>query len=159
MKKLLAVMILATIWLSAGLHPGCGGYLMAQETPQPIAGGLLAVGEDNFLLFDSGQSSGYIAIGAGVDILNYNKSLSETSALDITIHPFGAYQVTNKSETPNATIFGVAAYVDLAKLISGVKGVTFMNNFAAKFGPVGAYNVTTGRPVYGLALNFSYTFD
>ena len=156
MKKL--TMVLIAIVIGIGLHPpGC--TLNAQEAPQPAldtAGFSIpfSVGQDNAYLCQSGKC--FYAVGAGVDVLGYEKALgSKGSILDIKLHGMALAKV---SDNETGQLYGAAITLDMMRLITGAKVDVLIDKLSLLLGPAVAYDADKGSIAYGGMVNLSYTF-
>lgn len=118
--------------------------------------GFLSMGQDNLYLAMPGESA-FLAVGAGFDILSWEKSIgSKGGKLSLTLHGTAAARVTGND---SSAIAGGSINIDIVKLFNGT-GVNFLlNNFKCVIGPAVVYDANKGKMGYGGLLNFSYTID
>jgi len=143
MKTMFLVLAVFMMMLTVGVT--------AHAQTQPVEGaqiGPFAAGLDNALLFEKGESGGFLAIGAGIDIASYVKTLGGASNLSLTLHGSVLERVTNTAGAPSAAIFAAAAYVDIIKLIGG-KVTILIPNLSLAIGPCAAFDTASGKLAYG----------
>lgn len=124
-------------------------------TSDGLAGGFLAAGQDNLWLAEKGQRA-FVAVGAGVDLLKYQKSFSYGGVFVAKLHATAAARVTGNDV--GYALAGASVNIDLIKLIAGLPGLEFLGTFTCEIGPVAVYDTLYGKPAYGGLINFTYKF-
>ena len=131
---------------------GCG-TVYAEETKEGLLA-KFAVGQDNAHLCNGEKC--YLAIGGGIDILGYTKTIgTKGSILDLKLHGMALAKVSDNESGP---IFGAAITLDAVKLITGTGINILVPNLNVLLGPAVGYDVDKGKAVYGGMVNISYQF-
>lgn len=131
---------------------GCG-TVYAEETKEGLLA-KFAVGQDNAYLCNGEKC--YLAIGGGIDILGYTKTIgTKGSILDLKLHGMALAKVSDNESGP---IFGAAITLDAVKLITGTGINILVPNLNVLLGPAVGYDVDKGKAVYGGMVNISYQF-
>jgi len=124
--------------------------------------GLLAVGQDNIWAVSPGNGGAFFAIGAGLDIAKYQKTLNSAGgALVVTLHAGGAAIATGKYA--GDALAYASLNVDLLQLIIGqpitiLAGTTGGTTAKLLLGPLACYNAAQDNVAFGGLLNFTLTF-